>query len=214
MEEIKVDSKKKSRITTSKLTPKQELFVREYLKDLNAKQACIRVGYPINSAKVRGSQMLSNTNVADAISEQFKKRTEKVEISVEWVLTQIKAIAECDPQDAYNEDGSLKPLSEIPVAVRKTISSIEVDEIWEMQQDEDNPRRRHKVQIGETKKVRFWSKDHSLELLGKYLAMFVERQRHEDPSGNALPAVQVHIHKSLGAPVADAVTRAEVKANV
>ncbi|HBD0332675.1 TPA: terminase small subunit, partial [Escherichia coli] len=38
----------------AKLTDKQELFAREYLKDLNATQAAIRAGYSEDSAAVQG----------------------------------------------------------------------------------------------------------------------------------------------------------------
>ncbi|ENG5503925.1 terminase small subunit, partial [Yersinia enterocolitica] len=41
------------------LTPKQELFCREYLKDLNATQAAIRAGYSEKTAQVQSSRLLS-----------------------------------------------------------------------------------------------------------------------------------------------------------
>ena len=46
-------------MSLSKLTPKQELFCKEYLIDLNAKQAAIRAGY---SPKTAGEQGYENLN--------------------------------------------------------------------------------------------------------------------------------------------------------
>lgn len=40
----------------AKLTDKQELFAREYLKDLNATQAAIRAGYSEKTARATGSE--------------------------------------------------------------------------------------------------------------------------------------------------------------
>ncbi|MFC1551159.1 terminase small subunit [Candidatus Latescibacterota bacterium] len=48
------------------MTPKQERFVWEYLKDLNATQAAIRTGYSPKSARKQGSRLLTQT-----LSEKF-----------------------------------------------------------------------------------------------------------------------------------------------
>ena len=48
---------------TPKLTEKQELFVREYLKDLNASQAALRAGYSEGSHGEQGYQLLQKTSI-------------------------------------------------------------------------------------------------------------------------------------------------------
>jgi phage terminase small subunit len=78
------------------LTPKQELFIREYLIDLNATQAYKRAGYKVKNndvAKVMASRLLTHDNVSRAIEEANKKRTEKLELSAEWVLENLKNVA-------------------------------------------------------------------------------------------------------------------------
>lgn len=52
----------------AKLTDKQELFAREYLKDLNATQAAIRAGYSEKTARATGSENLSKPDIADQFS--------------------------------------------------------------------------------------------------------------------------------------------------
>jgi phage terminase small subunit len=42
------------------LTRRQELFVAEYLRDLNATRAAIAAGYGEKGAAVQGSQLLTN----------------------------------------------------------------------------------------------------------------------------------------------------------
>ncbi|TDI70258.1 MAG: terminase small subunit [Betaproteobacteria bacterium] len=69
-----------------KLTAKQEMFCREYLIDLNAKQAAIRAGYKENSAKEQGCENLTKPNIQEYIQELKKPREEKLGIDAEWVL--------------------------------------------------------------------------------------------------------------------------------
>lgn len=58
----------------AELTQKQERFVEEYIKDLNATQAAIRAGYSEKTAGVQGSVLLKNPNV----SAEVKKRIEAI----------------------------------------------------------------------------------------------------------------------------------------
>lgn len=52
------------------LTPKQEKFINEYVKELNATQAAIKAGYSKKTAGVIGANLLKNVKV----SEEIKKR--------------------------------------------------------------------------------------------------------------------------------------------
>ena len=70
----------------SSLTAKQERFVEEYLIDLNATQAAIRAGYSEKGAHVRGSELLSNRKIADAIALGRKRLSEESGITQAFVL--------------------------------------------------------------------------------------------------------------------------------
>ena len=58
----------------NELTPKQERFVEEYIKDLTATQAAIRAGYSEKTAGVQGSVLLKNPKV----SEEVKNRMDSI----------------------------------------------------------------------------------------------------------------------------------------
>lgn len=83
-------------MTKKKLTPKQELFIREYLVDLNATQAAIRAGYAERGARTRGAELLANRNIASRIQEQMDKRKTKIELNAEMVLKRLSEIAFTD----------------------------------------------------------------------------------------------------------------------
>ena len=72
------------------LTAKQELFVQEYLKDLNATQAAIRAGYSEKTAAETGYENLRKPQIAAEIEKRQQKIGEKNEITVEWILEEMK----------------------------------------------------------------------------------------------------------------------------
>lgn len=70
------------------LTPKQAMFVKEYLIDLNGTQAAIRAGYSEKTAQEQSSRLLSNVIVKAAIDSALQERQERTEINADWVLKQ------------------------------------------------------------------------------------------------------------------------------
>ena len=56
-----------------KLTPRQQKFVDEYLKDLNATQAAIRAGYSKKTAQPIGAQNLCKLMIQAAIQKRRKE---------------------------------------------------------------------------------------------------------------------------------------------
>jgi phage terminase small subunit len=75
------------------LSPKHAAFVREYLVDLNATQAAIRVGYSPKTAKVQGSRLLTNVAIRSAVDEGRRKATQQADVTVSEILQGLKAEA-------------------------------------------------------------------------------------------------------------------------
>ena len=167
----------------------QELFAREYLVDFNSCAALRRCGKKYKSdsvEKMTACRLLANDNVQAILQRQFIERTKKVEIDIEFVLREIKQIADCDVGQAFKADGTLKSIHDIPTHIRKAIAGFDNEELYEGTGKE-------RRWAGTLRKVKFWDKTKGLEMLGKYLALFVERSRFEDAEGNTLPAVQVNV---------------------
>lgn len=95
------------------LTPKQQRFVDEYLIDLNATQAAIRAGYSEKTAKDIGSQNLAKLYIKEAIEQAQNKRSDRTEITQDYVLTNIKKVidrcmqAESVDGETTTEDGEI-----------------------------------------------------------------------------------------------------------
>lgn len=142
----------------AKLTDKQELFAREYLKDLNATQAAIRAGYSVKSAQEQASRLLSNVMVQSRISELKAERNEEVGIDAAYVLRRLVEIDQMDVLDILLPNGELKPIKDWPKTWRTTLSGMDVTEMAG-----DDP--------GFLKKIKWPDKVKNLELLGKHVTV-------------------------------------------
>ena len=140
-------SKKKLR----KLTPKQDSFCREYLVDHNGSKAAIRAGYSKKGSNSMGAQLLAKISIQTRIAELQKPAIEKAGVSGERVIQKLADIAFLDPLDLFNDDGSLKNLSEMPKAARCVITGIEVTEEFEGKGED-------REFIGYTKKIKLKAK--------------------------------------------------------
>lgn len=157
------------------LTIQQKLFCEEYLVDFNATQAAIRANYSEKTAYSQGNRLLKHVEARKYINKILEERSKTVMVSAEFVVRELLKVATADLSEAFDENGKLKPIHEIPKNVRMAIASIETDEIFDGFGED-----RHK--IGETKKIKFWNKMQSLDLLGKHLKMFTEKVEHSgDP---------------------------------
>ena len=82
------------------LTPTQAAIVREYLVDLNATQAAIRAGYSEKSAARIGVELLNKTHIAQAVATAQAKRARRVEVTQDYVLSNLVEIVERTMQRA------------------------------------------------------------------------------------------------------------------
>jgi phage terminase small subunit len=85
-----------------KLTAKQELFITEYMKDLNATQAAIRAGYSEKTAKQVAAENLSKPYLKEIIDKRLAERAKNNGITAEYVLQGIKSIAD-DIEAKHND---------------------------------------------------------------------------------------------------------------
>lgn len=74
------------------LNARQKRFVEEYLIDLNATGAYRRAGYKAkgHAAEVNASKLLSNTEVAEAVRAGQIDRTQRTEITQDYVLALLR----------------------------------------------------------------------------------------------------------------------------
>ncbi len=105
------------------LTPKQQLFVAEYLVDLNATQAAVRAGYSEKTAYSVGHENLKKPVVAAAIQEAMEVRSQRTEIAQDWILEQLKLVYEAsiEARPVYDKNGKEKGFSFNPAAANRAL---------------------------------------------------------------------------------------------
>jgi len=152
-----------------RLTKRQELFVAEYLTDLNATRAAIAAGYSKNGAEVIASKLLINAKVSAEIAKKHGKRLAKLEITADRVLQEIAKLAFFDPRKLFNADGRCKPITELDddtataIAGMKTVHKVTGEDNDGMVVFTD---------------FRLADKGQNLERLGKHLKLFTDKTEH------------------------------------
>lgn len=173
----------------AKLTKKQKRFCDEYLVDLNATQAAIRSGYSQRTAQEQSSRLLSNVMVQEYIQKRKMDRIKRTEITQDFVLSELMAIASVNATDyarvveknATTEvDGQIIQLYDAegnPVMYR-TVEPLLTEELTETQ----------KKALAVIKKgrdgfeIKPYDKLKVLELLGRHLGMWDKKTEmdHEE----------------------------------
>lgn len=163
-----------------KLTPKQAAFCAEYLVDLNATAAAKRAGFSQKTANEQAVRLMGLAHVQAEIQRLMTERSKRTEITQDGVIREIAKLAFGDIRKLFDENGALLPVQQWPDDIAPAVSSVEIDELFEGFGE-------NRVQIGHTKKVKFWDKAKSLEMLGRHLKLFVDRAEVSGPGGGPIP---------------------------
>lgn len=111
-----------------KLTPKQELFCQEYIKDRNATQAYLRAGYNNSkSAEVSSHKLLRNPKIAHRINDLVNPHLKRLKVNREAVLQELAIIGFSSIDDFVIVDGNkllFKNFNDIPEELKRAICQL------------------------------------------------------------------------------------------
>lgn len=149
-----------------KLTEKQQMFVDEYLIDLNATQAAIRAGYSVKNADKIGSELIGKTRVGEEIKKALADRSRRTGINADRIVQELAKIALVNPDDVVNfstatvkSNAKKDDLAAIASVKVKTIPTEDGDIV--------------------EREVKFYDKNRALEQLGKHLGLFSDKFKVE-----------------------------------
>lgn len=118
-------------VGTGKMTPRQALFVEEYVRDRNATQAAIRAGYAPKSAGKTAWEMLHHPrcrHVQEAIVEACRDLARSTREIQENLRRRWTAIALADIRDLYTENDRgevvLRKITELPPEVAAGVREV------------------------------------------------------------------------------------------
>lgn len=155
------------------LNARQQLFVKEYLKDLNATAAAKRAGYSEKTAYSIGQENLNKPEIAEAVAVAFAARSERTEIDADWVLTRLAEEATADAADLYEENGTLKPIQDWP-GVWRTGLVAGLDTVQEYETVDGK-----KERVGCVTKIKLSDRIKRIELIGKHIGVQAFSEKHQ-----------------------------------
>lgn len=173
---------------SAKLTAKEELFVTEYLTDLNATQAAIRAGYSVKSAVKIGWQLMQKPRVSEAIAKAKAQRNRRTGINQERILEELAAIAFANAADyaqvvekqavlttksgiripLYGEDGEPLMFKDVELTETKQLTDCQKKALAGIKMGKNGI------------EIKQYDKTKALELLMKHFGMLNDRNTQDD----------------------------------
>lgn len=153
------------------LTPKQWLFVQEYLVDLNATAAAKRAGYSKKTAEVQGCRLLRNAQVKEAVRIGRERREKAAIMTREEILEELSIIGRFDAKkyQVIEEGGGVrvKTFEEMEPGASRALKAIEENRI--IRESADG---KESLLIHDKIKIEGYDKMKALELLGRHEGLF------------------------------------------
>lgn len=149
-----------------KLTPLQERFVEEYLKDLNGTAAYKRASPKANDSTARSeaSKLLAQENIQVAVANAKAARSARTKVTIDQVVRELARIAFFDIRKVYGPQNQLLDVAQMPKAVARALASVQTTEEVEVIDEENQVKR-----VTRTHKVKPVGKLRALELLLSHL---------------------------------------------
>lgn len=159
------------------LSPKEQLFIREFLSSGNATKSAIAAGYAAGSASVTGSKLLRKAKVSAELANLREKLLSKLELSAERVLQGLGELAFFDPRKMFNQDGSMKRITELDDATVHALSGMDVEKLFK------HFGKGQAEEVGTITKVRLADRGLNLERLGRHFKLFTDKLEVTDAAG-------------------------------
>jgi phage terminase small subunit len=154
------------------LTAKQQLFVTEYLVDLNATQAAIRAGYSVRTARLVGPQNMSKYAIKAAIDAAIEERKKRIGITADEVIRELVLIGMADMKDfvRIDEGGFIQalPLDTLAEGKSRIIKKVKEKRVIKSTAEGDQV-------LDSTYEFELCDKVKSLEMLGRHLGILNEK---------------------------------------
>lgn len=155
---------RRKKVVAPLLNVRQDLFVREWLRDKNQTQAAIRAGYAPRRAKQAANLLMGQPHIKAYADKLLKAQQGRVEISSDRIVKELARVAFSDVRPLFDGDGNLRDVHGLKDDVAAAVAGVQTEE----QSAKDG------TKTGQVRKVRMWDKIKALELLGKHFKMFTD----------------------------------------
>ena len=160
--------------------PREARFIQEYLVDLNASGAARRAGYSAHTATEQGCELLSKPHVQAQVALAEAERAERTQITAEKALVEIARLAFVDATSILAADGTLLPVQDWPIAVKKAVTAVKV---------------RTDATGTTITEVKIADKSKMLTLLARHLGLISDRRDSATDISDLLKSVLLELHE-------------------
>lgn len=174
-----------NQILMNTLTPEHAMdpqvlkFLNNYIENWNTSDSA-KVA---NLKTEQGKRILRKPDVQAAITRINETFGRRANYDAREILERVNEVAQFDPAECFNADGTVKDIKEMSGPARRAIKKLVVKEVWE------NDMNGVPVMTGMIKTIEFWDKIKSLELLGKDEGRFIDQSKVTHEIGGNLAAV-------------------------
>lgn len=185
------------------LNGRQQLFVLEFLVDRNAEQAAIRAGYSPKYARGNAHKLVANSCIAAEIKRLTAKTAEKLEISREWVMQELRYVAGARLSDFVRVESEpsarliIHPLTGEVVPMPSDTQQVRITDTDKLPENKAAALAGIK-QGANGIELKLHDKVRALELLGKALGVFDVREAPTDANNNLFEAIVESAQEELG----------------
>jgi phage terminase small subunit len=151
------------------LTPRAEMFAREYAVDLDGPAAVRRAGYNVTdkSAQQKAAHLLADPRVAAIVADRKAKQAARLDIKADRVLLELERVAYMDPGELAKAGiSSPAGIAALPEDVRRAV----VGWSWD---------------ASGNFVIKWAAKQAALEALGRHLKLSVDRIEVKDVTDRA-----------------------------
>jgi phage terminase small subunit len=187
------------------LTPKQKIFVLEYMKDFNATRAAKAAGYSAKTARQIGQKNLTKLAVQEALLREkdgLSQRTERLRMEIDDIRNEYRNIALLDMADYIRvaEGGEIQviPFDQLPEGAAKYIKKLKERRVIKESKDGET------IMVYDNIEFELHDKMKALENLGRSEGMFKENVHHTHEISEIIRDIRKKIDgKTAGLPSED-----------
>lgn len=153
---------------------KQEEFCRKYVEYSGNGTQAYKDVYECDddTARVNASRLLTNANVIKYVEELQEEARKRHQITVDKIVNEYAKLAFFNPANIFNSNGTVKDIQELDNEITSSIKTIKIKEDYRYEDGEQ-------IFDGYTKEITFVDKKGALDSLGKFLGMFVDKNKLE-----------------------------------
>lgn len=183
-----------------RLSEQRRRFVRAYvLNGGNGAEAAREAGYSEKTARSQAHRLLTLDDVQEAVAAEAHRLAAKVEATVDRVVEELGYVGFANILHfcRIGDDGHpILDLTQIPEGASRAIQEITTETRTYFRGDVEHTVRKSKLKLA--------PKNQALDLIGRWLKMFVQRYEHAGPDGGPIPVEEQTSAEAMMAKVQEA----------